>query len=150
MQESRAARVVDRNLDDVDAWAKTARGAVVDVQIPVCGVGYQRRGVRAAPPHRHRCYGQADRADKLGVGPITDVEYVKALESQRNRLAVAGCCRWSRRVPGADEDRVPDQDIALVACAVAIVEQLNWVVRLGDVNEPEAVVVAVDRELPPE
>ena len=97
-----------RHLDDVEALARARSTAC---RRPAAG-GCPRSGTRG---QRVRAARQVDAGDELRVLRVADVEDVHALEADRDGLAVAGLVGARVRVPRADEDAAPDDDVALAA-----------------------------------
>src|SRR5687767_12671158 len=97
---------------------------------------------------RWRCGSRTrlDRADQDRITQVGDVEDMQALEPFRDRLAVAGHSGRGRRVPGADQDVPPDDDVALVAEAL-LEHDLAGPGGPGDVQDPEPVVVGLERQV---
>src|SRR5919197_1172549 len=87
--------------------------------------------------------------DQLGVSGVGDVEDVHTLPARGHRVPVAVPGRGPLGVPRADQDVLPDHDVTLVAVAVGPGDQLR-VALLGDVDDPEPVVFAVEGQVPPE
>src|SRR6185503_7442828 len=93
--------------------------------------------------------GHAQLPDQHRVRRVRDVEDVDAFEARADELAAAGRARVRGRVPGPDEDVAPYHDVALAAGAGArrVVDHLDRVRRVGVVDDPEAVVRALEGEL---
>src|SRR6266545_5978487 len=149
MNEAGAGRVGERHRDDVhevtqgvlagkieaDAAPGAARVVAVDDQVAARDARH-RDGVRAA--------WQLVGSLQHGVRAVADVEDVHALPAGGYRLTAAGPRRSLLRVPRADEDVLPDDDVALIAVALRMGD-LHRVVRVGDVDDPPPVVIPVER-----
>ena len=91
--------------------------------------------------------------DQLGIARVADVEDVQTLDSQTpTSWPSHDDVAPGRRVPGADEDVVPDDHVTLVALrrpgrAVGVVDDLLRLLGVRDVDDPEPLVRALEGPL---